>query len=89
VVQLTLPVGWQLAAGSGFAQTGQLVTLPAVSVNLNQLTITVVPLVASGSGEQAIRALITGANQPDLDSSHSNAFGRGEDDEATVGVRVQ
>ncbi|MBO0938556.1 DUF11 domain-containing protein [Fibrella sp. HMF5335] len=89
VVQLTLPAGWQLAAGSGFTQVGQTVTLPAVAVALNQLTITTVPLVVAGAGEQLLRALITAANQPDLDSSHSNAFGLGEDDEASVGVRVR
>ena len=89
VVQLTLPTGWQLAPGSGLSQVGQSVSLPAVSVSLTQPTIRVVPLVAAGSGEQAIRALITAANQPDLDSPHTNAFGRGEDDEASVAVRVR
>ncbi|MBO0933325.1 fibronectin type III domain-containing protein [Fibrella aquatilis] len=89
VVQLTLPAGWQLAAGSGFTQVGQTVTLPAVSVGLNQLSALVVPLTVAGSGEQTLRALITAAAQPDLDSSHSNAFGLGEDDEATVSVRVR
>ena len=89
VVQLILPTGWLLAAGSGFTQVGQTVTLPAVAVSLNQQTVTVVPLVVSGTGEQPIRALITAANQPDLDSSHSNAFGLGEDDEATASVRVR
>ena len=89
VVQLTLPTGWQLAPGSGLSQVGQSVSLPAVSVSLTQPTIRVVPLVAAGSGEQAIRALITAANQPDLDSPHTNAFGQGEDDEASVAVRVR
>ena len=89
VVQLTLPTGWTLAAGSGFTQSGLSVTLPAVMVGLDQFTTTVVPLVAAGSGDKAIRGLITAANQPDLDSPHNNAIGRGEDDEATAGVRVR
>ena len=89
VVQLTLPAGWQLAGGSGLSQSGQTITLPGTSVGLNQTGITVIAVVVSGSGEQAIRALITAANQPDLDSSHANAFGLGEDDEATATVRVR
>ena len=89
VVQLTLPTGWTLAAGSGFTQSGLSVTLPAVMVGLDQFTTTVVPLVAAGSGDKAIRGLITAANQPDLDSPHNNAIGRGEDDEATAGVRLR
>ena len=89
VVQFTLPTGWQLAPGSGLTQVGQSVSLPAVAVSLTQLTVTVVPLVAGGSGEQVLRALITAANQPDLDSPHNNAFGQGEDDEATMSVRVR
>ena len=89
VVQLTLPAGWQLAGGSGLSQSGQTITLPGTSVGLNQTGITVIAVVVSGSGEQAIRALITAANQPDLDSSHANAFGLGEDDEASISVRVR
>ncbi len=88
-IAITLPSGWLVTNTMGLTVNGQVVTLTLASLAANQATTITVPVQVGGSGEQQIRCLITGAGQPDLDSSHTNGYGLGEDDEATVSVRVR
>ena len=88
-VQVTLPVGWVVTNLAGLSVAGQVVSLSVASVVAGQWATVVIPVQASGVGEQTIRALITVAGQPDADSPHGNGYGLGEDDEATVMVRVR
>lgn len=88
-VQLTLPTGWSVTNATGLSVAGRLVTVPMTSVAVGQFVWAGIPVLVSGTGEQVVTAVITAATQPDTDSPHNNAYGQGEDDEASVSVRVQ
>ncbi|MEZ0609776.1 GEVED domain-containing protein [Fibrella sp. WM1] len=88
-VQLTLPVDWIVTNTAGLSVVGQVITLSIASIAVGQLYRVGIPVQVSGTGEQVVTAVITAATQPDSDSPHTNAYGRGEDDEASVSVRVQ
>jgi uncharacterized repeat protein (TIGR01451 family) len=89
VVQLTIPTGWRITNPTGLIINGQKATIVLSNVPVGQEATINVPVQASNGGDQTIRAVIVGATQFDSDSAHTNGFGQGEDDEATVSVRVR
>ncbi|MEZ0541978.1 GEVED domain-containing protein [Fibrella arboris] len=89
VVQVTLPSGWIVADSTGLSINGQVITTTVDKVLIGQQVVLSVPVWAIGNGNQMIQAAILGASQPDTDSPHNNGFGRGEDDEATIYIRMR
>ncbi len=88
-VTLTLPPGWLLSNPTGAVVNGQEIMVPFPAIATGQTASVLLTLQTSGTGEQQIRAVISAADQPDLDSVHTNAWGQGEDDEAQTSVRVR
>jgi uncharacterized repeat protein (TIGR01451 family) len=88
-VQVTLPNGWQVLNPAGLFVQGQVVTVPIGSLVVGEPNLTHLTVRVQGENEQLIQAVIAACDQPDHNSPHSNQYGVGEDDEASVSVRVR
>ena len=86
-VATLLPTGWQLTNSTGFTISGQTVTgtLPAVLAGSHAMLTLMARVANSGS----INAQILNAGVADPDSTPGNGYSNGEDDEASLAVRVQ
>lgn len=93
-IEVALPTGWQLLNTSSFTISSASVsgqtfsgTLAQVSVGNTSLLTLVVRVGATTSRAQLTSQLVR-VDQPDPDSTPGNGYNRGEDDEATIDVRV-
>jgi|GEM_PF-1067088 len=87
--QLELPEEATLLQMSGLTVTGRLVTvqvpeLPAGGQHVRSLSVQV-----SGQGTLLFRAQVQNAQPADVDSVPGNGWGKGEDDEASLRVRIR
>ncbi|WP_375447921.1 hypothetical protein [uncultured Fibrella sp.] len=88
--KLLLPTGWQLVT-PGWNSTGtpnEYTLQPLIDLLPNtRIQLPVVVRVA-GSGLQQIKAQVASSNVPDPDSTPDNGYTNGEDDTATIDVRM-
>ena len=85
-VNALLPTGWQVINGAGLIINGQTVagTLPAIQAGSSATLGLLVRANTSGT----VQAQIQTASPTDPDSTPGNGYTNGEDDEASVSVRV-
>ena len=88
-VQFLLPTNWQLVSAtdlisSGQTLTGKLAKLPAGATAL----MTLVVRAGATTGRPELSAQIASVDQADPDSTPGNGYHRGEDDEATILLRM-
>jgi uncharacterized repeat protein (TIGR01451 family) len=86
--QLVLPEGVAFVSGNGFNQSEQRVSGQFGSILMNTSVTQTVQLRVTGQGSMVLRAEVSGSDQPDPDS-RPNSGADGEDDTATVELRVQ
>jgi uncharacterized repeat protein (TIGR01451 family) len=86
--QLVLPEGVAFVSGNGFNQSEQRVSGQFGSIPMNTSITQTVQLRVTGQGSMVLRAEVSGSDQPDPDS-RPNSGADGEDDTATVELRVQ
>jgi uncharacterized repeat protein (TIGR01451 family) len=86
--QLVLPEGVAFVSGNGFNQSEQRVSGQFGSIPMNTSVTQTVQLRVTGQGSMVLRAEVSGSDQPDPDS-RPNSGADGEDDTATVELRVQ
>ena len=86
-VATLLPTGWQLSSMANLTVNGQIVTgtLPGVPVGGSATLVLFVQATNSGT----VKAQVMTATPADPDSTPGNGYDNGEDDEASVSVRVQ
>lgn len=87
VVRLLLPGGWQVTNSSGLTISGQLVSATINSIAVDGSATINIPLQAGTGG--TVQAQIVSVNQPDSDSTPGNGYTNGEDDEASISVRIR
>ena len=88
VVQTLLPNGWSAPNPTGFIVNGQTIsgyvnTLPAGQ------SVTLTLTVQAGSASGPISAQLFDMAETDPDSTPGNGYATGEDDEATMSIRVR
>jgi uncharacterized repeat protein (TIGR01451 family) len=86
-VQTLLPAGWQLTDTSGLQLNGQTVTGTVSAIEPGRSATLTLSVRVAGSG--AVQAQVSGAAPADPDSTPGNGFITGEDDEATLRLRVR
>lgn len=86
-LQTVLPTGWQLTVTTGLMVSGQTVTIPVGSISVGASVARVLSIRASSSG--TLRAQVLSVTQPDPDSTPGNGYTKGEDDEASLILRVR
>ena len=85
-VQTLLPPGWQLIDTNGLTVNGQTVTGTIESIPAGGTGTLVLSVRVSSAG--TLRSQVLGASPADPDSTPGNGYTNGEDDEASVSVRV-
>ncbi|UFH54755.1 sialate O-acetylesterase [Spirosoma sp. KNUC1025] len=86
VVQLLLPTGWQLTNAAGLSVNGQTVSGTLSSVAAGTSEILVMGLQASSTA--TLMAQVFSGSPADPDSTAGNGFTNGEDDEASLLIRI-
>ncbi|MGF7217167.1 putative repeat protein (TIGR01451 family) [Spirosoma lacussanchae] len=86
-VQTELPAGWQLTSNTGLTVSGQVVSGTVPSLGANAQTTVVLPLQASMAG--TVQAQIQSSTPTDPDSTPGNGYANGEDDTASLTLRVR
>ena len=86
--QLVLPEGVTFVSGNGFNQSGQSLNGQFGSIQQNASITLTAQIRVAGQGALTLRAEVSGSDQPDPDSRPSSGVD-GEDDTATVELRVQ
>ena len=87
ILQTLLPTGWQLTVTTGLTVSGQTVTGSIGTISASSSSTLVLLVRIAGSG--TVRAQVLTASPADSDSIPGNGFTNGEDDEATISVRVR
>ena len=86
-VQTLLPAGWQLTDTNGLTVNGQTITGTIASVAAGSSATLTLPVQVNGAG--TVRAQVSGVTPTDPDSTPGNGYTNGEDDEATVSIRLR
>jgi uncharacterized repeat protein (TIGR01451 family) len=88
VVQTLLPSGWQVADTNGFVVNGQTVRGYVNQLPAGQSATLVLPI-RVGNASALVQAQIQDVAEVDSDSAPGNGYTNGEDDEASINVRVR
>ena len=88
-VELVIPAGWTVTDNTLTATGANTYTFQLTNLGVDQTLTRAIPVLVAGVGEQTVQTRIFAASQPDSDSSHSNGYGLGEDDEASISIRVR
>jgi uncharacterized repeat protein (TIGR01451 family) len=86
-VQVLLPSGWQLLSGSSLNQSGQVVSGTVVGVPTADSTTVKFSLRVSSAG--TLQAQINSSSISDPDSTPGNGYINGEDDTASLMIRIK
>ncbi len=86
-VATRLPTGWQLTDPTGFTVNGQTVTATLTTIPADTPATLVLWVQASGAG--TVKAQIQASTPADSDSMPGNGYDNGEDDEASLFIRVR
>ena len=85
-VQTLLPPGWQLTDTNGLTINGQTVTGTIESIPAGGTGTLVLSVRVSSAG--TLRSQVLGASPADPDSTPGNGYTNGEDDEASINIRI-
>ncbi|WP_240625509.1 sialate O-acetylesterase [Spirosoma pollinicola] len=86
-LQTLLPTGWRLNVTTGLTINGQTITVPIGTIPAGGSKAMVLQVRVSGSG--TIRSQVLSATPIDSDSTPGNGLNKGEDDEASLSLRVR
>ncbi|WP_254448593.1 sialate O-acetylesterase [Spirosoma rhododendri] len=86
-VQVLLPSGWQLLSGSSLSQSGQVVSGTIVGVPSADSTTVKFSLRVGNAG--TVQAQISSSSIADPDSTPGNGYINGEDDTASLTIRIK
>lgn len=86
-MQLVLPTGWSLAVTDGLSVNGQIITGNIANIPVDASNTLAVHLIALQAG--TLRAQVQTASPSDPDSTPGNGFTNGEDDTASLTLRVR
>ena len=86
-LQCVLPSNWTLTNPDGFTLTGQTITGPPLSISSAQTAYVVLAVKPTSTG--LIRAQVLTSSNSDPDSIPGNGFTKGEDDEASLLLRIK
>ncbi len=86
-VQILLPSGWQLLSGSSLSQSGQTVSGTIVGVPTADSTTVKFSLRVGSAG--TVQAQISSSSISDPDSTPGNGYTNGEDDTASLMIRIK